>query len=177
MLRSSHTEWSPWNLQIRGRKKWYFNTEVMGLESASVDLLSEVFCFWNDMMEVMMIICGMLYCFGHFWNVIFIKDEVLYDGNLLIRLINCSPPEVTVSRLPVQFLPACSVLLYTMCIVLSVMIFLFNDHNKLHSYLAVNLIERSLKWRSPRAFDKVSDEGGHICSVKSKDSCAARTAA
>ena len=38
----------------------------MGLESASVDLLSEVFCFWNDMMEVMMIICGMLYCFGHF---------------------------------------------------------------------------------------------------------------
>ena len=25
--------------------------------------------------------------------------------------------------------PACSVLLYTICIVLSVMIFLFNDHN------------------------------------------------
>ena len=43
-------------------------------------------------------------------------------------LINCSLPGVTVSRLPVQFL-ACSVLMYTICIVLSVMIFLYNDHN------------------------------------------------
>ena len=32
-----------------------------------------------------------------------------------------------------NIVPACSVLLYTMCIVLSVMIFLFNDHNNVQS--------------------------------------------
>ena len=45
----------------------------------------------------------MFCCIISFGNDIFIQDEVLYDGNLLYGLINCSPPDVTVSRLPVQF--------------------------------------------------------------------------
>ena len=44
----------------------------------------------------------------------------IYHGS-----INCSLPDITVSRLLVQFL--CILLI---CIVLSVMIFLYDDHNK-----------------------------------------------
>ena len=54
-------------------------------------------------------ICGMM-------------DEVLHDGNLLwfnkLQPAGCN-----------RVSPACSVLVYTICIVLSVMIFLYSDHN------------------------------------------------
>ena len=57
----------------------------------------------------------------------FIQDEVLYDSNLLwFNKLQPADVYVTVSRLPVQF---CPVLVYTICIVLSVMIFVYNDHN------------------------------------------------
>ena len=57
----------------------------MGLESASVDLLSEVFGFWDDLMDVILydaVDAGLL-CFG---NVIFIQDEVLYDVQFIITI-------------------------------------------------------------------------------------------
>ena len=58
----------------------------------------------------------------YFWDDNFIQDEVLYDGNLLwfnkLQPVGCN-----------RVSPVCSVLVYTICIVLSVMIFLHNDHN------------------------------------------------
>ena len=57
----------------------------MDLMSASVDLLSEVFGFWDDLMDVIFgcSVVAVLLCF---WDVIFIQDEVLYDVQFIITI-------------------------------------------------------------------------------------------
>ena len=74
-------------------------------------------------MDVLLGVLWMLCCMASFWDDIFIHDEVLLDGNLLSWFNKLQP--VGCNRVS----PACSVLLYTICIVLSVMFFLYNDHN------------------------------------------------
>ena len=81
--------------------------------------------FLDVMMDVMLDVLWMMCCVISFWNVVFIQDEVLYDDNLLLWFNKSQP--VGSNRVS----PACSVLSYTICIVLSVMIFLYNDHNNM----------------------------------------------
>ena len=58
-------------------------------------------CFWDDMMNDVLYFGGLLYC----WKFLM---WYLHPGwssvwwQFIISLINCSPPDVTVSRLPVQ---------------------------------------------------------------------------
>ena len=66
---------------------------------------------------------------GIFLEDYFIQDEVLCYVVQFINQINKLQPAGSNRVSPACSVPACSVLLYTMCIVLSVMIFLFTDHN------------------------------------------------
>ena len=88
----------------------------MGLESASVDLLSEVFGLGTIKMALM---CCMFNCLISFLRMISSsRMKFCMMCNLLLRFNKLQPAGCN------RVSPACSVLLYTMCIVLSVMIFL-----------------------------------------------------
>ena len=66
----------------------------------------------DDMLDVLWVLCCVM-----FWDDVFIQDEVLHGGNSL-WFNKLQPAECN------RVSPACSVLVYTTCIVLSVMIFL-----------------------------------------------------
>jgi hypothetical protein len=75
----------------------------MGLESASVDLLSEVLVFEAIKMALM---CCMFNCVCSTVNFLRMMSSSRMKFCMMaiyFKLINCSLPDVTVSRLPVQF--------------------------------------------------------------------------
>ena len=80
----------------------------MGLESASVDLLSEVFGFWDDMMDVnFWLFCGCcaVYVFGMISSS---RMKFCMMCNLLLRFnklqpAGCNRVSPACSVLPVQF--------------------------------------------------------------------------
>ena len=59
-------------------------------------------CFWDDMMDDVLYFWGLLFCWKFLmWHLHPGWSSVWWQ--FIISLINCSPPDVTVSRLPVQF--------------------------------------------------------------------------